>query len=174
MTRVILALLLTVSSLAKEQKQAPDWYGLTTGDEFYSALTVNDSGNVFGQWCYFESGNCMYLVSLTTACEKGSSYSILANTDAGAQMLQLQCFGPYDTDSGKRHRYAFSDFDVIDGLVRKANKIGFAMALQDGYFNVVRFTLLTSNAALDKMREATLARIAKPKGGTQSTRDTRL
>ncbi len=167
-------LLVFACSVVQAQKQSADWVALTTGDEFYSALTVNDSGNVFGQWCFFDSGNCMYLVSLTTACESGSNYSILANTDAGAQMLSLKCFGPYDTDSGKRHRYAFSDFDVIDGLVRKANKVGFAMALQDGYFNVVRFTLATSNAAIDNMREAVLARMAKQKGGRQSTRDTKL
>lgn len=59
------------------------------------------------------------------------------------------------------YRYAFKDFDLVDTIVRKATRVGFAMPLKDGLFNVVRFTLVSSNSEIDRMRAAVLERLKR-------------
>ena len=151
---------LVLPLLATAQKVAQDWFSVTEGDEYYFAVTLNESNSVLGQWCYFSSGNCVYLIGTTTACEGENPYPILANSDAGSQMLQVKCGGAWTDNQGiKRYRYLFTAFDDIDSIVRKANSVGFAMPLQNGRFNVVRFTLNTSNAQIDRMRASALAKM---------------
>ena len=168
--------LVASSPFALAQKLPPDWVAVTQGDQYYYAATLNDSGSVLGQWCYFASGNCLYLIGMTSRCDGDKPYPVLANSDAGAQTLQIKCGGPFVDGNGvTRYRYMFTDFDAIDSIVRKATNVGFAMPLQDGHFNVVRFTLNSSNAEIDSMRAAALARMnAAPKQGHTDTHDVKL
>ena len=146
------------------------WTVNTTDDEAYYAATTNDSGSVFGQWCYLQSGNCLYLIGLTTSCEKGSSYPVLANSDAGSEQLKLLCTGPVP-NSKNFHALAFDNFDAIDSLVRKASRIGIAIPLKDGTFEVYRFGLIRSNVEIDRMRAAAEKRVqGRLKSGTSNYR----
>lgn len=175
MKRSLAVMLCFISFSAMPQKVERDWLADFTSGDYAYAATTNDSGNVLGQWCYYESGNCMYLIASATGCEGDSVYPVLANADTGATVLNIQCRGVFDAGGVKKYRYVFTDFDAIDKLVRAANRVGFAMPLKDGYFNVVRFTLAASNGELDRMRTAVAAKLrSTPKEKPQGTKDMKL
>lgn len=77
MTRRLLAIFIGLSALSGAAAQQ-DWTAVTEGDEGYSAITINDSGNSLGQFCYFETGNCYYLMGLSSSCTSGDSYPVLS------------------------------------------------------------------------------------------------
>jgi hypothetical protein len=140
-------------------------------ESFIYAATFNDSGNFFGQYCYLGAGSCMWFLGMTTACKEGAQYPVLANSDVGAIQLQLLCTG----ELGKGYyRYAFTDFDAIDNIVKKGLRVGFAYPLQSDLFSVTRFNLNGSNSAVSVMRK-TASNIAPsnvpPANEVKDTRD---
>src|SRR5262245_41820124 len=144
------------------------WYVETKTSDDSSpmyALTVNDSGNAFGQFCYAADGKCYWLIGLKTTCNPGDKYPVLANSDAGSAQLEVLCMGPLS--GGNLHRYAFTDFDQIDGLVRESARVGFALPLQKDEFRVVRFNLHGAAAALSAMRSAAERQVRPTKRGTR-------
>jgi hypothetical protein len=155
--------------------QSKDWAtGIADDGEYHYAATANDSGHLLGQFCYPELGNCIYLVATSTACKENDEYGILANSDAGAQQLNVICRGTFGSGSSKKYRYVFSDFEAVDKLVKQANRVGFAMPLKDGHFNVVRFTLSSSNVEIERMRAAASSKNQGRTKPTTSTRDIKM
>ncbi|MGI9247012.1 MAG: hypothetical protein ACR2I8_09995, partial [Steroidobacteraceae bacterium] len=57
------------------------------------ASTINDSGEVLGEYCYFSDGNCLWLMGMETTCKEGDTYLLLANSSTGAAHLKVHCFG---------------------------------------------------------------------------------
>lgn len=152
--------LLTLSAYADEQYGK--WYVSNTNPDALYAASVNDSGNVFGQYCFTNSGNCVWLMGFDTACHQGDKYPILANAVTGSISLEVYCGEP--TNNGL-YRYIFSDFNEINKLVQENERIGFAFPLKSELFHVVRFDLRGANKAVKKMRDG--ASNATPK----STKD---
>lgn len=85
-------------------------------------------------------------MSLGLKCDKGDRFTVLVNSTGGGATVELSC--------GKDNFLSFTDFDEIDAIVRKNSKVGFAIALTDGQFKAVRFSLEGSSHALDLMRLA--------------------
>lgn len=141
------------------------WVVEMESKHFLYAVTMNDSGALLGQYCFPDEGSCIWLVGMEIPCNKDDRYHGLANSDVGAQPLELLC----DTqlDNGL-YRYVFTDFKAVDAIVRRDSRLGIAIPLADGQFRVVRFNLEGSTRALDRMRSATERRL-KPAGKT--TRD---
>lgn len=133
--------------------QAADTWdtGVTDDGEALYAATVNDSGNLLGQYCVLSSGNCAWLLGMVTGCKEGDSYPVLANSDAGSSHIYVQCSAQLDNGL---YRYVFNDFEEIDDLVKKGLRVGFAVPLQGDQFRVVRFDLGGSNRALALMQGA--------------------
>jgi hypothetical protein len=144
-----------------------DWWVDNFPEGMYAA-TLNDSGNLLGQYCFTEKGNCMWILGMKTGCEADHKYPILVNSDTGARTLEVFCGG--QLESGQ-YRYFFSEFDAIDNIVRGSSRIGFAAPLKDDQFQVVRFSLRGGRVALDRMRAAAEG-AAKPV--RKDTRDQRL
>ncbi|WP_193166258.1 hypothetical protein [Microbulbifer hainanensis] len=148
-------LLLTLGlTLASGLSLAADGYGSWKWAYFDDnsgtfALTASDSGKALTQVCYFNTGECIYSVNFPASCETGSSYSALVNSDTAAFTIDMVCHN--STSLGGF--YNLADFDRIDQIVRKSNKVGFAMAMEGGAFSVVRFSLSGSSATLDEMRK---------------------
>ena len=143
------------------------WQLDTKGNDYHWAATVNDSGQVFGQYCYLGDQTCYYIIGLDKSCEPGNKYPVLANSDLGAMQLELLCDAP--VDSG-RYRYFLTNFDQADEIARKSTRVGFALPLKNDQFTVVRFRLDGAVAAIDAMRS-----MAEKKVPTRSnTRDQRL
>jgi hypothetical protein len=132
------------------------------------ALTINDSKQVFGQWCSFAADACYWSLGLDQTCSKGARYPVLINATSGSLATEVLCDERAET--GKQRLY-FTNFDDIDRLVRASTLMGVAFPLQSGEFVVVRFSLNGAGPALDAMRQATIKRRgAKPVG----TKDQRL
>lgn len=133
--------------------------GTADSGELYAA-TVNDSSAVLGQYC--SSDSCAWIIGMSTSCEAGAKYTILANTDIGAYHLDIYCNRKLE---GGVYQYVFTDFAAIDGLVKSGSRIGFAIPLEKDQFIVVRFLLNGSKAAIAAL--ATEKNTLPNKGGTR-------
>ncbi len=145
-----------------------DWtYSLR--DPFYAA-TINDSGNVFGQWCDLDDRSCFYLVAFPTRCEEDDKYPVLINSDKGSFSTTLICRGKLKNRN--LYRYVFANFDQIDGLAKSAQRVGVAIPLEGDEFRVIRFSLVGASVALTAMRAA--GDRAVPASDRRGTRDQNL
>jgi len=141
-----------------------DWLVSTQSDSTLFAATINDSGALFGQFCYLEEGTCAWLLGMTTGCEKGDKYPALLNSDRGARSVEIYCDGKLESGL---YRYAFTDFDAVKGHLIDSARIGIAIPLQSDQFRVVRFSLDGAARAISSMRDAAEARATPAKRGTR-------
>lgn len=150
------------------QPQFQSWfYGTIPGDEGVYAATVNDSNGVIGQYCYKDGGNCIWLLKTDIECTESHKYPVLVNTEAGAANMQLLCI-----KTGGQPRYAFTDFESINNLITSSSNIGIAFPMENGRFQVSRFSLAGAVKAISYMRDVA-AQIVKPKKNS-GTKDERL
>lgn len=151
MKRMLPALLCMFALPALPQSKTFDAWGVgvISGEEGLFAATSNESGAIFGQFCYVATTNCVYLISNDTTCEEKADFPVLVNSDLGSKSLQVKCI-----PLNKKARYVFTDFDAIDKLAVGANRIGFAFPLESGRFHVTRFDLAGSDRAIAYMRTA--------------------
>jgi hypothetical protein len=130
-----------------------DWEAFTDrAGSCWSAATINGGQEVFGQWCYADKGTCIWLIGITTRCDKGKTYPVLASSDAGVVQLEVQCLGKLEVTGA--YELAFTKFDDIDGIARKATRVGFTIPLKPDQVRVARFSLSGAVRALTAMREA--------------------
>lgn len=147
-----------------QTKTFREWVvGVTSDKEGVFAATMNESGGVFGEYCYPSSATCVWLLSNDTNCEDGSTYPVLVNTDTGSASTKILC----KKIDGKA-RYVFASYEEIETSIKRARWIGMAFPMQDGRFQVSRFSLAGAAEAVSfiegKMKTAT-------KGASQSTAD---
>ena len=121
--------------------------GVTDDGESYYAATMNDSGNILGLYCYPASDNCIWLLGMSTACKEGDQYLVLSNSDKGSSPITLYCHRKLTNNV---YSYAFTDFDLINNIVTKGIRVGFAVPLESDQFKVIRFNLSSSNVELQK------------------------
>jgi hypothetical protein len=114
-----------------------DWGSVMSDDGNPGALTINDSGQFFGQVCVPAQDTCEWIISMTLSCTPGAEYVVLMNAASGAGEVKLRC----DRFIGERWRYVFTDTQVMADAVASGKKIAFAIALPDEQFRVVRFSL---------------------------------
>lgn len=128
-------------------------------EQFFSAATVNRNHEVFGQWCYPGKGNCIWVIGITTPCHKGNTYSVLANSGVEVVQLEVRCLGKLAVTGV--YELAFTKFDDVDHIARKAAGVGFAIPLEVDQLRVLRFSLSGAVAALTLMREAASSAAAR-------------
>ncbi|MGQ7957099.1 hypothetical protein ACUTAF_05160 [Pseudomonas sp. SP16.1] len=133
-----------------------EWFGeWATGETeagtYLYAATVNDSGNLLGQYCSPSDGKCIWLLGMASACKEGDHYPILANSDVGARHIYVYCS---ERRNNNLYNYVFTDFDAIQEIVTKGIIVGFAVPLQSDKFRVIRFDLAGSNRAILSMQAA--------------------
>lgn len=144
-------LALCASTLARAEDYGK-WTVVTDDPTMMYAVVFNDSGALFGQYCYPDKGSCLWLISMSTSCEKDHKYPVLANSDGGAVQLTIQCQGSIGKGTDVKYAYVFTDFDEVSNLVKNATRIGFAVPLQEDQFKMVRFEVDGSADALSAMR----------------------
>jgi hypothetical protein len=137
-----------ISNICYAQAAFGNWsVGRLDADEGYYAATMNDSNGVFGQYCYFESDVCVWLLATDVDCKEGSKYPALVNADGGSEQLELIC-----KKLGAKPRYLFSNFDKIDAITNISKTyLGIAFPLESGLFHVTRFLLDGSQDAIQNM-----------------------
>lgn len=114
--------------------------------ELVYALNMNEAGSGLAQTCLPKIDSCVWMLLMSTTCEEGATYPILANSDAGASHLEVRCNGRFGRS--ELRMYAFTDFKAVDSIVRAARRVGFAVPLQRDQFRVIRFGLEQADAAL--------------------------
>jgi hypothetical protein len=166
----VLACALFSAVALAEDVRSGDWTWSIDDPDIFYAGTENAAGNALMQFCYTDEGSCVYAVGFDMQCEEGSSYPALVNTDVSAASIDLLCGS--ELDDGSNFMFV-KDFDQIDGLIRKAGQIGFALPMKGDEFKAVRFSLKGSVAAIDAMR--TIAeRGARVNGDVKKARDSEV
>lgn len=147
-----------------------DWsIGRTAGEAGYFAASMNDSGAVFGKYCFAESASCFWVFNnKNTTCNDGLTYPVMVNAANGAFATSLYC-KPLD---GKA-RLVFEDFEILERGIKGADQIGFAFPMQNGQFAVSRFNTARFESAASALARLS-ATLTSPSPGTRNTRDQRL
>ena len=135
---LIATMLFLVSARINAQTHS-DWLnGVQDNNQGLFAVTQNDSGNVLGEYCFWESETCIWLIVVDIKCDKDHTYPALGNTDSGAAPLTLVC----DTKlkSGGT-RMIFTEWERLESLFSKSEHLGIAYPLENDKFKVYRFSL---------------------------------
>jgi hypothetical protein len=141
-----LAAVFTCAAAQAEGLTLGPWSLELDDPELVYALNMNEAGSGLAQTCLPKIDSCVWMLLMSTKCEEGSTYPILANSDAGARHLEVRCNGRFGTS--ELSMYAFADFKAVDAIVRSARRVGFAVPLQGDQFRVIRFGLEQADAAL--------------------------
>jgi hypothetical protein len=143
---------------ASADEKFSDWLvgSMSNGTGLYAA-TINDSGLLLGEYCYFSSNNCVWVLGSDTVCEQDHRYPALANTDQGAASLEISCTGQFQQSGKTTFAYFFSDWKLLESLMKTSTRLGIAVPMKSDQFTVWRFSLDGMTAAIRKMEADFLA-----------------
>lgn len=164
----ILFIFMSTVAHAQDMKTFRSWsVGPTKDRDGVFAATVNDSGGVLGQYCFWDSKTCYWLIATDVNCEESDRYPVLLNAPSGASNQNIRCLKV----DGKA-RYVFENFDSAARAMKGNGRIGVAFPMASGQFQVARFSLEGVDEAVAFMRTVAEAMVNKVE--QKSTRDTRL
>ena len=97
--------LAVMAFIAAATGEASESYGrwLSETDDGHYAVTMNDSENLLGQWCYPESGTCIWMIGIKTACKEGAR--VPCSCQCGHRCCEPECSVP-------RHYSRFSAIPI--------------------------------------------------------------
>ncbi len=140
------------------EKTYKDWFFRTDGEDFYYAVTVNNNNHIFGEYCYIEDQECLFLIGVGIACTEGDKYPVLVNTESGSVYLNLVC----GNRIGKQNVLIFDDFEQIESVVKASKQFKIAIPIKDSQFKVSRFSLSGSTYSLDVLSKEIEKRVLSP------------
>jgi hypothetical protein len=144
-------------SLAHAQKaRHEDWVVDLSSGTYSEAYTSNDSNSVLGIYCV---DKCMAYVDPNINCDVNSKYNLFVNSSMGAVAMDATCVHLKD-----RQIRVLDKLDLILEQSKSGDRIGFAFALKDGSFKVVRFSM---NGSATAIRRALSHIIEKNRTGTR-------
>lgn len=152
-SRIRMAILLWLSGalvsspLNAAREASGDWFWSADNPDAFYAGTVNDSSLALGQFCYPKLDTCVFAFDLGTKCVRNRKSPAIVSTDVGAEAIELVC-----GDHFERQILIAKNFKVVDEFVRRSKIFGIAVPLDGNEFKVVRFSLVGSTRALDRMR----------------------
>lgn len=168
--RFLAVLFVVMSGLAQAQDMRTfgSWtVGPTKDRDGVFAATINDSGGVLGQYCYWDEKGCYWLIATDVKCEENDRYAVLLNAPSGASHQSIRCLKV----DGKA-RYVFENFDSAAKAIKGNGRMGVAFPMESGQFQVSRFSLDGVDEAVSFLRTVAEAMVNKVE--QISTRDTRL
>lgn len=115
------------------------WLVATSADgrDVYAA-TVNDRGEIFGEFCNYHSASCRWLLTVRTPCRFGDVYPILANSKSGANPIAIFCTGALGRSA---FGMALMNRRKLEASIERSPRVGFAVPLAGGGFSVAQFQL---------------------------------
>lgn len=135
---VLLAMFI-VPAVAQTQTEVGRWTtGVTPNKTGVYAATMNDSGAILGEYCFFASKSCSWVIDIDSACEKDHVYPVLGNTDKGAAHFELVCKGQL---ASGLYGYVFKNWQDLERLIKAGARVGIATPSQADQFKVSRFML---------------------------------
>lgn len=144
-------------------RQVGDWDLDFSIEGIQIAKVVNASGTALGILCTLGVDKCVaYLALSDMTCSPGKSFPMMMNIATGATNLSARC----EKLEVQRvvHMLVLDEFSAFTSAVESGGEIGFAVPLDDGKFQVMRFS---SRGAVAAVRAAR----SRPTGSeTQPTR----
>jgi hypothetical protein len=166
---LLIALLgLVASGATAAERTFKDWsVALSDNSEYLFAATMNDSGEVLGEFCYFATGTCNWVLGMKTECEEDSEYPFLANSSSGARHLEVSC-----VDAGDGHYvYGFA-WKEIEAVIKGAAWVGLALPMNGDAFKVVRFSLRGVDESTSFLEDVFQAALKSGTGAKRNTKST--
>jgi len=122
-----------------------DWT-IDLTSEYSEAYIYNETKSLFGIICYEK---CIFYINPSNiSCDENSKYNMLMNAENEARALEAEC-----VKLQNKYIRIFQDFNVVNNAVKESSFIGFAFALQNGQFNVSRFSLNGAQSAIKQTLE---------------------
>lgn len=147
-TKLIPALLMLLPWYAYAQDATfGDWHVIQASNKTdYIAVTGQDNfDKALGYRCFSQSKQCVHFLIADIACEDGSQYPVLVNSDYSALSFDTIC-----SENEGSYELILSNFDAIHEILIKSNVAGFAIPMASGQFKVVRFSLSGSSEAMSE------------------------
>jgi hypothetical protein len=152
---------LWLSNLARAESTFGHWTtGVVTNNAGVYAATINDSGAILGEYCYFSSKSCTWTLGVDLSCDKDHSYPVLANTDKGAAYFDIVCVGRQENGL---YSFGFKNWQDLELLLKSGARIGIATPMQSDQFKVYRFLLDGLTQSTKSIEEPFFAAVASPK-----------
>jgi hypothetical protein len=149
---VLAAFVLGLAAPVQAEEAFGDWsVGISDDAGSIYAGTVNDSGEMLAEICYFENRNCFWVLGMKTKCEEDAEYPILINSSGGARHVTVTCFAA--GLKGGDHLYGMP-WKEIEESIKGQEWVGIALPMQGDAFKVVRFSLDGIDQATDEMEGA--------------------
>lgn len=150
--RSLLTVLIVTFTSSSSSQTYGSWTVGTGSDGMPFVVTTNDSGAMLGKWCTATSATCFWmLVTTQPKCQEGAMPPMLVNAAGlGAKAINSTCVQPITISGQINYRLLLAPHDDVENIVSGATKIGFAMALEEDGFRVIRFSLNGSSLALTR------------------------
>jgi hypothetical protein len=132
--------LFAVSARADEDKTFGHWI-VVNDRSTMAAVTVNDSGNGFGEICIHETKQCSWFVAIDVPCKVGDAGNLFGNAERGAAMLEAVCDGR-TSNNNNTYRWIIKNWKTLEELIKRGNgRIGFVAARAGDQFSAYHFLL---------------------------------
>ena len=152
---------LCLPNLGQAESKFGHWVtGVVSDNSGVYAATVNDSGAILGEYCYFSSKSCTWTLAVDSTCDKDQSYPVLANTDKGAAYFDIVCIGRQENGL---FSFGFKNWQDLERLLKSGARIGIATPMQSDQFKVFRFMLDGLTQSTKSMETPFFAAVASPK-----------
>lgn len=145
------------------QKRIGSWELVLDTPGMQVAKTVNDSGSVAGVICLTSTGACSAYVGSDLACEENGKYPMMINAPTGAHLATATCM-----TIAKAQYLILEEYSTAIAAFESGGLIGFALPMQSGKFEVLRFSTSGATAAI-REAQASLARSQKPSPSAPTT-----
>ena len=134
---IVVFLYSPVSFAAQNGQVFGDWMIGVMSSGMTCAMSNSSEGTLLVKCC--ADGGCSWaLTNSSIGGDKGTQYPALINSDSagGASVTLLTCI-----DSSKPTMFLVSDFATMETLSQHGTKIGIALPMASGTFQVIRFSL---------------------------------
>jgi len=128
-----------------------DWSWGKTGT-YNFAVTTNDDGHVFGQYCFASSAECFYRIHLSSDCENGRVYDAKLLTSGQSTDIRIECYNAAHSTSS----LLVKSFDKVNAKVRESSLDTIKFVIKEPIKRSVQFNLQGSDSMLHEMRNFTL------------------
>lgn len=149
-----------------------EWFSGKDDDGLPYTYTVNDSGNMLGQWCNKDADACFWMLATQRSCDNGIDVPGILNTENGAVSITLKCLSSTVLGGKLYHRLVLSPFDTVRTALQGQKRIAIATPMQDVSYTVTRFNTTGVDVAISRIDTA--KRIYFENNSKKSTKDQRL
>jgi hypothetical protein len=128
---------------------AHGWEVEVNHQSFLWASTRTNQG-LLGQYCDIKEAACAWvLVLIGDECSEGVERPVLINTAREVLAQTILCMGNVMEHSAT---YAFTEFDDVDAVIRRAERMAIAVPAEDENIGVDYFVLSGAGSVIDRMR----------------------